>query len=144
MNEDTVVTQPLANETRQPKEPRHIGIIRMTDGLVDAAPMFAELLRLDATTIQSELRDHGVFARLHKALLLPESYQVVAIFHEGLMRQWKVYVESAIIPLANEATNYPDVSPIYQRSDTGEIRLTDIRIDVRMHGLTIDEMLRML
>ncbi len=90
--------------------------------------VFTDVLTIDATDIQGVLRDKGVFAEVHKRLLLPESYTVRAIFYKWMPRQWSIVIEGPDLPRVVEGMEYSQISPVYQRNEDGSTQL--VRIDI--------------
>lgn len=128
--------------TEQEKS-EHIGVIKVSrKGFNNVDNYLHDILNIDNTDIQGKLRDDGVFPRMHQLLMLPESYKIIAIICDGPM-QWKIFVESDIIPPVENAA-YPEVSPTYQRNNDGSISLFNIEIITRQRGLTLDKMLSLI
>lgn len=128
----------LKIETKGSYVPRHLGTVYITHGL------FAEmdtLLDMDSTDIQGKLRDDGVFDQLHRLLLLPASYTVVAVFCDVLYGQWRIIVEADSIPLVKSGESYPEVKPLYTRRQDGTVHLTDITAVTMHQALSVKEML---
>jgi hypothetical protein len=104
----------------------HAGIIHVSSGVWNK--MLGDVLKIDATDIQGVLRDKGIFAEVRKRLLLPESYQIRAIFFKWFTGTWSVVVEGPDLPRVVEDMGYPQVTPIYQRNEDGSTSL--VRIDI--------------
>ncbi len=109
------------------------GVIAVSRSLT--AALFPDLLAIDDCTIQGEMKAQGVFAAVHRTLLLPDSYTIVAIFYGGLFSyyspqgiDWLILVDSPAIPLADEGALFPRITPHYCRNADGTNTLT--RIDV--------------
>src|SRR5260221_8290042 len=98
-------------------EEEHIGIIRVADGLL--REMLGDTLKIDATDTQGTLRDKGIFAEVHKRLLLSETYTIHNIFYEWIRRSWSIVVEGPDLPLAVEGMELSEITPIYQRNADG-------------------------
>jgi hypothetical protein len=119
-------------------EEKHIGIMRLHDRIL------RDILNVEATTTQGELRDNGVFIQVHKRLLLPESYTIVGAYYRVDQRSWLIVVESDDIPLAAEGEYYPDVSPTYVL-ENGEPKLLTIDVATnKMIGISNDELMKRL
>jgi len=88
---------------------------------------FDDVLTVDAVTTQGMLYEKGVFAEVHKRLLLPDSYIVRGIFYEWMHRQWQIGVTGPDLPLLIEGMEYPQITPVYQRNADGSTSL--VRID---------------
>ncbi len=119
--------------------PRHLGAIYISHGLLGEMDA---LLDIDSTDVQGKLRNDGVFDRLHRLLLLPESYTIIAIFCETLYGQWRIIVESESIPLVKSGESYPEVKPLYTRNEDGSVHLTEITAVTMHHALSLEEMVK--
>lgn len=84
---------------------------------------------IDGTTTQGEFADKGVFATLHKKLLLPTSYTIRGIFLRWYGPVWNVVVESPDLPVVELGYEPPDITPIYRREDDGTAHLITIKIE---------------
>ncbi len=89
----------------------HAGVIHISDNLVREMG-----ISVDAADTQGILRDKGIFAEVHKRLLLPQTYIMHNLFYEWRYRVWSVLVEGPDLPLAVEGTELQEVTPVYQRS----------------------------
>lgn len=89
-------------------------------------------ITIDACSLQRELRDQGVFARLHRFLMLPPSYTIKALFYArgGDWREWEIWIESPDFPVTETAWagDLPEICPIYCQVK-GEVHL--VRVDIR-------------
>ena len=106
-------------------EEEHGGMICIADAVW--RDMFKDVLTEDSLDIQGVLREKGVYAEVHKRLLLPETYTVHGIFYEWLPRTWNIVVEGPDLPLAVEGLELPKLKPWYQRNADGSTSL--VRID---------------
>jgi hypothetical protein len=105
----------------------HQGIIQLSSGLVESGHLIpAKVLALDSVSVQGQLRDEGIFAEVHRNLLLPDSYTVLGIFYDCWNRCWNIAVECEDIPPTEEGNQLPIVEPYYVRSDDGMVHLTHI------------------
>ncbi len=97
-------------------------------------------ITFDACSLQRELRDQGVFARLHRYLLLPDSYTIKALFYarHSDWRQWEIWLESPDFPLTGAAWagELPEVSPVYCMVE-GEAHMVEVRVTPRPLSLSI-------
>ena len=93
---------------------------------------------LKGCNTQGEFQEKGVFAELHKKLLLPDSYTIRGIFCQWYMRTWEVVVESPDLPVVDQSHEPPTITPIYtvQYHENGEkldksYHLKEIKIEDR-------------
>ena len=111
----------------QPREPVHGGYIRVSYPLFDTLG-----ISLRNCDTQGMLEDNGVFADVHKKLLLPENYQIRHIFFRwpeyGV---WQIGVTSPDLPPLEEGVEPPILTPLYQRCEDGTTRLLSIKIEDR-------------
>ncbi len=107
-------------------EVQHGGIIRVTDSFLNE--LLSGVFKIDNTDTQGSLRDRGVFAEVHKRLLLPDTYIIHGIYRNWLRRYWEVAVEGPDLPELQEGSEAPVVSPIYRRHDDGRVELMRIEV----------------
>ncbi len=102
------------------------GIIRVTDKVLDE--LLSGVLKIDNTDTQGSLRDRGVFAEVHKRLLLPDTYIIHGIYRNWLRRYWEVAVEGPDLPELQEGAEAPIISPVYTRHNDGRVELMRIEV----------------
>lgn len=102
----------------------HGGVLCVSDSLW--REVIGDVLTVNSVDMQGVLRDKGVFAEVHKRLLLPETYIVHNIFYKWMLRQWNIVVEGPDLPLAIEGVELTQVTPIYQRNEDGSAKLLRI------------------
>jgi hypothetical protein len=97
-------------------------------------------ITIDACSIQRELRDQGVFDRIHRHLLLPDTYTIKAMFYarQGDWQQWELWVESPDLPVATTGiiNDLPEIRPTYCVVE-GEPHLVEIQISARARTVPI-------
>ncbi len=110
-----------------------------------SGPFLAQLgisLPADHVTTQGQLRDSGLFAELHTLLLLPETYTIRAMYDRGLSRAWDIGVESADIPVVDEADDLPRLIPTYRRDADGHVELIEIKVEMPGPRPSAEQILR--
>lgn len=109
------------------------GVIQIDISLANAVMPAAKLDELDNVTTMGELRDQGVFEQVHRSLLLPERYHVVAIFLEFERFCWGVMVEAPIeeCPRVESGCYLPNIAPVYRRLADGTAQLERLDINTR-------------
>jgi hypothetical protein len=65
---------------------------------------------------------------LKEKFLLPDGYTVETAYFDVYRRQWVVIVQSADIPIVEEGSVLPDVSPTYSRTAEGVVSIVKITI----------------
>jgi len=98
-------------------------------------------LTIDQVDTQGELRAKGMFAAIHKRLLLPPSYTIIAIFCEYMRGTWAILVESDNLPEAEPNVELPEVKLHYYQHTDGTEKLIDIQVVQYRSGLSLKERL---
>ncbi len=112
-------------EEEQIEPTRQFGLIRIT------ASFAAQWgLSIDACDTQGKLQNDGLFEKLHKILLMPESYKIRGIFFRWMsVRLWDIWVESEDLPEVEEYCSPSIVNPFYAKDDDGTVRLVRIEVE---------------
>jgi hypothetical protein len=90
-----------------PQREFRYGTIRISYCLLE------QLVDIQGCNIQREFEDKGVFAELHKKLLLPTNYTIRAIFYAFMENVWEIVVESPDLPLVDQGMYPPEITPVY-------------------------------
>lgn len=108
MTEELTVTDVLT--AQEPVAPHEFygGIIRVSYHLLE------ELVDIRGCNIQREFEDKGVFAALHKKLLLPANYTIRALFYTYMQNAWEIVVESPDLPPVGQDVYPPEITPVYE------------------------------
>ena len=90
-----------------PQREFRYGTIRISYHLLE------QFIDIRGCNIQREFEDKGVFAELHKKLLLPANYTIRAIFYAFMENVWDIVVESPDLPPVDQGMYPPEITPIY-------------------------------
>lgn len=116
---------------RKPREGYGYGVIQLSRHLTE---YIAPLAQLNATDLQGELMNRGVFDSLKKGLYLPDDYTIIAVFVKPYQFIWTVLVEAPGIPIPDEGEMLPLVTPVYQQERdelTGKYnKMSLVRMDI--------------
>lgn len=142
MDEELTLNQALLPSETPKRPPVRGGVILISSLVFD---MFGISLR-DCNT-QGRLEDAGVFAEVHKELRLPANYTIHFLFYRwSASPNWEVGVTSPDLPIMEEFTEPPILTPIYTRSGDGTTSLLKIRIEgkwqrtYRLDELTVERL----
>jgi hypothetical protein len=119
-------TEIIENAVEEDKqEIRARGVIE-----ISRLPEIDRMIEIEKLNTQGELKDHGVFDKIHQFLLLPETYKIIGVFFQpwSNYRLWAIVVESEAIPLEEEGW-LPKIIPTYRRNEDGSTQLIDIKIE---------------
>lgn len=118
-----------------------MGVIEVSCNLLEQLDIPG--LSLDNCDTRGRLREQGVFTAVHHALLLPDSYTIIAMMLANF-RIWKIAVQSPDIPVVDEGEELPEVIPYYCRHADGTNELTSLKIARYSPGLSLAERLKRL
>jgi hypothetical protein len=85
-------------------------------GVISVSYSLMDLFGIDmrGCNTQGEYQDKGVFADLHKKLLLPDSYTIRGIFYRPWSGPiWDIVVESPDLPPIEQGCEAPAITPVY-------------------------------
>lgn len=84
-------------------------------GVISVSYSLMDLFGIDmrGCNTQGEFQDKGMFADLHKRLLLPESYTIRGIFNRPWSGLWDIVVESPDLPPVQQGSEAPAITPVY-------------------------------
>jgi hypothetical protein len=86
-------------------------------GVISVSYTIMDLFGIDmqGCNTQGEFQDKGVFAELHKRLLLPEAYTIRGIFYRPWSGPiWDIVVESPDLPTVEQGCEAPAITPVYE------------------------------
>jgi hypothetical protein len=140
MNKELTITDILT-----PQEPTTPHEFRMGVIQIDRRIMAEMGVDMQGCTIQGEFADKGVFADLHKRLLLPESYTIYSLFIRFPYQYWEVVVESLDLPPVDQTSEPPTITPVYEYTYSAEPLDADrwhshpLAVDGITHGYRLKE-----